>query len=55
MDPWARLVGSIKRITVYSYTQNMKALGSVDLEIFFLSPIVSLYELSIAMVTRVTM
>ena len=43
----ARLAGFIKRITIYCYKQNLKALGLVVLEkkIFYVFPIVSLWEL----------
>ena len=42
----APLAGFIQRTTIHCYTQNMKALGHVF-------PIVSLWELSVAMETRV--
>ena len=56
--PGARLAGFIKRaiIHVHCYTQNMKALGRVvsEKKIFLcFFPIVSLWELSVAMETRV--
>ena len=53
--PGARLAGYIKRTTIHCYIQNMKALGLVALEenIFYVFPIVSLWELSVAMETRV--
>ena len=52
----ARMAGLMKRTTRHCYTQNMKALGLVvsekeDFYMFF--PIVSLWELSVAMETRV--
>ena len=46
----------IKRTTIHCYTQNMKALGLVVSEkkiFFYVFPIVSLWELSVAMETRV--
>ena len=55
MDPGARLAGFIKRTIIHCYTQNMKALGLVvsEKKIFLCFPIVSLWELSVAMETRV--
>ena len=48
----ALLAGFIKRTTIHRYTENMKALGHVVLEnkVF---PIISLWELYVAMETRV--
>ena len=55
--PGARLAGFIKRTIIHCYTQNMKALGLVlsekNIFFFFVFPIVSLWELSVAMETRV--
>ena len=53
--PGARLAGFIKRTTKHCYKQNMKALGLVisKKKIFYVFPIVSLWELSVAMETRV--
>ena len=54
--PGARLAGFIKRAIIDCYTENMKALGLVvsDKKIFFnVFPIVSLWELFVAMETRV--
>ena len=53
--PGARLAGFIKRTTINCYTQNMKGLGLVvsEKKIFYVFPIVSLWELSVAMETRV--
>ena len=53
--PGARLAGFIKRTTIHCYTQNMKGLGLVvsEKKIFLCFPIVSLWELSVAMETRV--
>ena len=53
--PGVWLAGFIKRTTMQCYTQNMKALGLVVLEktIFYVFPIVSLWELFVAMETRV--
>ena len=53
--PGARLAGFIKRTTIYCYIQNIKALGLVvSVKTFFYDfPIVSLWELSVAMQTRV--
>ena len=53
--PGARLAGFIKRTTIHCYKQNMKAMGLVVSEKFFfyVFPIVSLWELSVAMETRV--
>ena len=60
MDPGAGLAGFIagfiKRTTIHCYTQNMKALGLVVSEkkiFFFVFPIVSLWEPTVAMETRV--
>ena len=54
LTPGAWLAGFIKRTTIHCYIQNLKALGLVILEILFLCfPIVSLWELSVAMETRV--
>ena len=52
--PGARLAGFIKRSTIHCYIQNMKALGFVVSEkiLFMFFPIVSLWELSVAMETR---
>ena len=49
--PGAWLAGLIKRTTIHCYTQNMKALGLVVSNNVF--PIVSQWELSVAMETRV--
>ena len=53
--PGAWLAGFKKRTTIYCYSQNMKALGHVvsEKKIFYVFPIVSLWELSVAMETRV--
>ena len=53
--PGAPLAEFIKRITIHCYTQNTKALGLVvsEKKIFYVFPIVSLWELSVAMETRV--
>ena len=54
--PGTQLAGFIKRTTIHCYTQNMQALGHVvsEKKIFFkVFPIVSLWELSVAMETRV--
>ena len=53
--PGAWLAGFMKRTTRHCYTQNMKALGLVvsEKKIFYVFPIVSLWELSVAMETRV--
>ena len=54
--PGARLAGFIKGTIIHCYTQNMKALGLVVWEknfFFYVFPIVSLWELSVAMETRV--
>ena len=54
--PGTRLAGFIKRATIPFYTQNMKGLGLVVSEknfFFYVFPIVSLWELSVAMETRV--
>ena len=53
--PGEQLAGFIKRTTIHCYTQNMKALGLVVLEkkIFYVFAILSLWELSVAMETRV--
>ena len=53
--PGARLAGFIKRTTIQCYTQTMKGLGLVvsEKKIFYGFPIVSLWELSVAMETRV--
>ena len=53
--PGARLAGFIKRTTIHCYTQNMKALDFVVSEkiFFYVFPIVSLWELSVVMETRV--
>ena len=51
----ARLAGFIKRTIIHCYTQNMKALGLVvsEKKNFYVFPIVSLWELSVAMEPRV--
>ena len=51
--PGTPLAGFMKRTIIHFYTQNMKALGLVVLEkiFFFVFPIVSLWELSVAMET----
>ena len=53
--PGAWLAGFIKRTTIHCYIQNMKALGLVVSEkiFFYVFPTVSLWELSVAMETRV--
>ena len=52
--PGAWLAGFIKRSTIQCYTQNIKALDLVVSEkIFICFPIVSLWEQSVAMETRV--
>ena len=53
--PGARLAGFMKRTTRHCYTQNMRALGLVvsEKKILYVFPIVSLWELSVAMETRV--
>ena len=53
--PGARMAEFMKRTTRNCYTQNMKALGLVvsEKKIFICFPIVSLWELSVAMETRV--
>ena len=54
--PGARMAGFMKRTTGHCYTQNMKALGLVvsEKKIFlYVFLIVSLWELSVAMETRV--
>ena len=50
----AQLARFIKRTTTHCFIQNMKALGLVDSEkiFFYVFPIVSLGELSIAMETN---
>ena len=49
------MAGFMKRTTRHCYTQNMKALGLVvsEKKILYVFPIVSLWELSVAMETRV--
>ena len=49
------MAGFMKRTTRHCYTPNMKALGLVvsEKKIFICFPIVSLWELSVAMETRV--
>ena len=53
--PGARLAGFMKRTTRHCYTQNMRGLGLVvsEKKIFICFSIVSLWELSVAMETRV--
>ena len=53
--PGARMAGFMKRATRHCYKQNMKALCLVvsEKKIFICFPIVSLWELSVAMETRV--
>ena len=53
--PGAWLAGFMKRTTRHCYTQNMRALGLVvsEKKIFICFSIVSLWELSVAMETRV--
>ena len=54
--PGAWLGGFIKRTIIHCYTQNMKALGLLVSEkktFFYVFPIVSLWELPVAMETRV--
>ena len=53
--PAARLAGFIKKTIIHCYAQNMKALGLVVSEKIFFNvfPIVSLWELSVAMEARV--
>ena len=53
--PGARLAGFMKRTTRHCYTQNMRSLGLVvsEKKIFICFSIVSLWELSVAMETRV--
>ena len=48
--PGARLAGFTKRTIINCYTQNMKALGIVvsEKKIFYVSSIVSLWDLSVA-------
>ena len=56
MTPGTWLAGFMKRTTRHCYTQNMKVLGLVVSEkkiFFYVFPIVSLWELSVAMETRV--
>ena len=56
LTPGARYAGFKKRTIIHCYTQNMKALGLVVSEkkiFFYVFPIVSLWELSAAMETRV--
>ena len=43
--PGARLAIFIKRTSIHCYSQNIKAPGIVVLEIFFVCPVVSLWEL----------
>ena len=51
----AQYSGFMKRTTRHCYTQNMKALGLVvsEKKILYVFPIVSLWELFVAMETRV--
>ena len=51
----ALLAGFIKRTTIHCYTENMKALSHVVLEnkVFLCFPIISIWELYVAMETRV--
>ena len=53
MDPRGT-VGFMKRTTRHCYTQNMRGLGLVvsEKKIFYVFPIVSLWELSVAMETH---
>ena len=54
--PGARMAGVMKRTTKHCYIQNMKALGLVvsEKKIFlYVFPIISLWELSVAVETRV--
>ena len=51
---WTRLAGFMKGITKHCYTQNIKALDLIVSEkIFYVFPIITLWELSVAMETRV--
>ena len=53
---WAqgtRLAGFMKGITKHCYTQNIKALGLMVSEIVLCFPIITLWELTVAMETRV--
>ena len=51
MDARDMLAGILKRSIIHCYIQNMKALGLVVSESFFVLNIVSLWVLSVAMVT----
>ena len=53
--PGTRLAGFMTGITKPSYTQNIKGLGLMASEkkIFYVFPIITLWELSVAMETRV--
>ena len=50
--PAAWLAGFIKRATIHCYIQNMNGFGEEDF-FFYVFPIVSLWELCVAMETRV--
>ena len=54
--PGTRLAGFMKGITYHCYTQNIKALGLIvsEKKIFYVFPIITLWELSVAMETRVS-
>ena len=60
MTPWLRpiwtpgawLAGFIKGITKHGYTQNIKALGLVVSEMFYVFPFITLWELSVTMETK---
>ena len=53
--PGTQLAGFMKGITKHCYTQNIKALGLMvsEKKIFYVFPIITLWELSVAMETRV--
>ena len=53
--PGTRLAGFMKGITKHCYTQNIKALGLMVSEkiFFYVFPIITLWELSVVMETRV--
>ena len=53
--PGTRMAGFMKGITKHCYTQNIKALDLMvsEKKIFYVFPIITLWELSVAMETRV--
>ena len=51
--PGTCLAGFMKGITKHCYTQNVKALGLMVSDIFYVFSIITLWELSVAMETRV--